>query len=105
VVSNFNAMRLTVAVGWAIYPRGFVIGSLCNSTNPVGNLYVVYNIADRVNRIGFVLSVWSAILIELFVLSNAQCGLFVAYSPSLQPWMMTPSCCKVAPMRAQMFFF
>jgi len=60
VASNFNAMRLIVTVGWAIYPLGFVLGTLCKLPGSEGILNVVYNIADFVNKIGFVLSVWSA---------------------------------------------
>merc|ERR1711957_18949 len=43
VASNFNAMRLIVTVGWAIYPLGFVLGTLCKLPGSEGILNVVYN--------------------------------------------------------------
>merc|ERR1712157_471244 len=60
VATNFNNMRLIVTVGWAIYPLGYFLGVLCKLPGAEGILNVVYNIADLVNKIGFVLSVWSA---------------------------------------------
>merc|ERR1712078_333097 len=60
VATNFNNMRLIVTVGWAIYPLGYFLGVLCKLPGAEGVLNVVYNIADFVNKIGFVLSVWSA---------------------------------------------
>jgi len=60
VASNFQTMRLIVTIGWAIYPLGYVLGTLVNMPGAEGILNVVYNIADFVNKIGFVLSVWSA---------------------------------------------
>merc|ERR1712118_236388 len=55
-----NTMRLIVTVGWAIYPLGYVLGTLINMPGAENLLNVVYNIADFVNKIGFVLAVWSA---------------------------------------------
>merc|ERR1719364_605853 len=60
VATSFNNMRLIVTVGWAIYPLGYFLGVLCKLPGSEGVLNVVYNIADFVNKIGFVLSVWSA---------------------------------------------
>merc|ERR1712174_180052 len=60
VATNFNNMRLIVTIGWAIYPLGYFLGVLCKLPGAEGVLNVVYNIADFVNKIGFVLSVWSA---------------------------------------------
>merc|ERR1712151_382116 len=59
VKSNFETMRLIVSVGWAIYPLGYFLGVLCHLPGSEG-INVVYNIADFVNKIGFVLAVWSA---------------------------------------------
>jgi bacteriorhodopsin len=72
VASNFNAMRLIVTVGWAIYPLGFVLGTLCKLPGSEGILNVVYNIADFVNKIGFVLSVWSAAKAESIGVSGGK---------------------------------
>merc|ERR1712048_1424506 len=55
--TNFNNMRLIVTIGWAIYPLGYFLGVLCKLPGAEGVLNVVYNIADFVNKIGFVLSV------------------------------------------------
>jgi len=57
-VSSNNTMRLIVTVGWAIWSG--LSGTLCNLPGSEGILNVVDNIADFVNKIGFVLSVWSA---------------------------------------------
>jgi len=58
VASSFNNMRLIVTVGWAIYPAGYFFGYLLGAVDDV-YLNVVYNIADFVNKIAFVLSCWS----------------------------------------------
>merc|ERR1712036_141850 len=58
VKSSFSTMRLIVTVGWAIYPAGYFFGYLLGAVDDV-YLNVVYNIADFVNKIAFVLSCWS----------------------------------------------
>jgi len=58
VKQSFSNMRLIVSVGWAIYPLGYVLGCLTGAADETA-LNVVYNIADFVNKIGFVLSCWS----------------------------------------------
>ena len=58
VATSFNNMRLIVTIGWSIYPAGYFFGFLLGSVDQVG-LNVVYNIADFVNKIGFVLSCWT----------------------------------------------
>merc|ERR1711862_114991 len=58
IASSFNNMRLIVTVGWAIYPAGYFFGYLLGAVDDV-YLNVVYNIADFVNKIAFVLSCWS----------------------------------------------
>merc|ERR1711920_1155901 len=58
VATSFNNMRLIVTVGWAIYPAGYFFGYLLGAVDDV-YLNVVYNIADFVNKIAFVLSCWS----------------------------------------------
>ncbi len=59
-VSNaFNAMRLIVLVGWAIYPLGYVFG-LMMETVDMNTLNWVYNLADFVNKILFGLIIWNA---------------------------------------------
>jgi len=58
VKTSFNNMRIIVSVGWSIYPLGYYFGVLTKGVDPV-TLNVVYNIADFVNKIGFVLSCWS----------------------------------------------
>merc|ERR1711918_333230 len=53
----FNVMRLIVTAGWAIYPLGYLFGYLMeNVESSVLNL--IYNFADFVNKIAFVLAVW-----------------------------------------------
>jgi len=58
VATSFNNMRLIVTVGWAIYPAGYLFGYLLGRVDDV-YLNVIYNIADLLNKIGFVLSCWS----------------------------------------------
>merc|ERR1712146_846359 len=50
VATSFNNMRMIVTVGWSIYLLGAVDETFLN---------VIYNIADFVNKIAFVLSCWS----------------------------------------------
>jgi bacteriorhodopsin len=59
VSSAFNAMRLIVLVGWAIYPLGYVFGLMLGSVD-VNTLNWVYNLADFVNKILFGLIIWNA---------------------------------------------
>jgi bacteriorhodopsin len=59
VASSFSTMRLIVTVGWSIYPLGYLFGYLLGAVGQVF-LNVIYNIADFVNKIAFVLACWSA---------------------------------------------
>ena len=58
IATAFNNMRQIVTVGWSIYPLGYFFGYLLNSVDETF-LNVIYNIADFVNKIAFVLSCWS----------------------------------------------
>merc|ERR1719238_1817437 len=58
VATSFNNMRLIVTVGWSIYPLGYLFGYLLGAVDETF-LNVIYNIADLVNKIAFVLSCWS----------------------------------------------
>jgi len=58
VLTSFSNMRLIVTIGWAIYPAGYLFGYLLGSVDDT-TLNVIYNIADLLNKIGFVLSCWS----------------------------------------------
>ena len=53
----FNALRLIVTVGWAIYPIGYVLGA---GGDGAPNLNLVYNLADFVNKIAFGVVIWAA---------------------------------------------
>ena len=53
----FNALRLIVTVGWAIYPIGYVLGA---GGDGAANLNLVYNLADFVNKILPGVIVWAA---------------------------------------------
>merc|ERR1712139_580895 len=55
VRTSFNNMRLIVTLGWSIYPLGYLLGAVDETF-----LNVLYNIADFVNKIAFVLACWSA---------------------------------------------
>ena len=58
VRSAFNAMRLIVLIGWAIYPLGYIFGYMMDGVNP-GTLNGIYNLADFVNKILFGLIIWN----------------------------------------------
>jgi len=58
IATSFNNMRMIVTVGWAIYPAGYLFGYLLGAVDDV-YLNVIYNVADFVNKIAFVLSCWS----------------------------------------------
>jgi len=59
VKQSFTNMRIIVSLGWAIYPAGYFLGQITSSAGAAQALNVTYNIADFVNKIGFVLSCWS----------------------------------------------
>jgi bacteriorhodopsin len=59
VKTSFNNMRVIVTLGWSIYPLGYFFGYLKGDVSDT-SLNVIYNIADFVNKIAFVLSCWSA---------------------------------------------
>ena len=54
----FNALRLIVTVGWAIYPIGYYLGYAGSAD--AGTLNIVYNLADFVNKIAFGVVIWAA---------------------------------------------
>ena len=54
----FNALRLIVTVGWAIYPIGYYLGY--TGSADVSTLNIVYNLADFVNKIAFGVVIWAA---------------------------------------------
>ncbi len=57
IKSAFNALRIIVLVGWAIYPIGYVLGVMME-VEAAGTLNLVYNLADFVNKILFGLIIW-----------------------------------------------
>jgi len=59
VQQSFTTMRFIVTIGWSIYPLGYFFGYLLGSVND-STLNLVYNLADFVNKIAFVLAIWSA---------------------------------------------
>jgi len=54
----FNALRIIVTFGWAIYPIGYIWGYAGDGSASTLNL--VYNLADFVNKIAFGVVIWSA---------------------------------------------
>jgi len=59
VKTSFSNMRFIVSAGWSIYPLGYLVGYLLMHGKSDNVLNVVYNIADFVNKIAFVLACWS----------------------------------------------
>ena len=58
-VTAFNALRMIVTVGWAIYPIGYIFGYLTGGVD-ANSLNVIYNLADFINKIAFGLIIWAA---------------------------------------------
>ena len=62
IKSAFNALRIIVLVGWAIYPLGYIFGFLTPmiglGTVDINALNIIYNLADFVNKILFGLIIW-----------------------------------------------
>jgi len=58
VATSFKNMRMIVTAGWSIYPLGYLFGYLLGAVDEVF-LNVLYNVADLVNKIAFVLACWS----------------------------------------------
>ena len=54
----FNALRIIVTVGWAIYPLGYVLGYA--GAGSADALNIIYNLADFVNKIAFGLAIYVA---------------------------------------------
>ncbi len=54
----FNQMRMIVAIGWSIYPLGYIFGFPMMGIIDDNTLNVIYNLSDFVNRILFVLIIW-----------------------------------------------
>jgi bacteriorhodopsin len=63
IKSAFNALRIIVLVGWAIYPLGYIFGYMMGSIDQ-GSLNVIYNLADFVNKILFGLIIWNVAVKE-----------------------------------------
>merc|ERR1712170_168916 len=59
VGSAFNLIRFIVTVGWSIYPLGYFFGYLLGTVDQTF-LNVLYNVADFINKIAFVLACLSA---------------------------------------------
>merc|ERR1712227_1125066 len=57
VAASFKNMRMIVTAGWSIYPLGYLFGYLLGAVDEAF-LNVLYNIADFVNKIAFVLACW-----------------------------------------------
>ena len=57
----FNAIRLIVLIGWAIYPIGYVLGNFGNlGVEGMKAMNTIYNLADLVNKTAFGIVIWSA---------------------------------------------
>jgi bacteriorhodopsin len=55
----FAAMRMIVAIGWTIYPLGYLLGHLSGGIDS-NTLNIIYNLADFVNKLAFGLVIWVA---------------------------------------------
>ena len=59
LVKAYGTMKMIVAVGWSIYPLGYIFGYLTGGVDP-GVLNIIYNLADFVNKIAFGVIIWVA---------------------------------------------
>ena len=57
LVTGFGILRLIVAIGWAIYPLGYVFGYLTGGIDS-NTLNVIYNLGDFINKISFGIVIW-----------------------------------------------
>jgi bacteriorhodopsin len=58
----FNVLAWFVFAGWAIYPIGYMAGTeggWLSGTSLNGNMDIIYNIGDAVNKIGFGLTIYA----------------------------------------------
>ena len=60
----FNAMRMIVTVGWAIYPLGYLMGAGTIDGMGTDDMNILYNIADLVNKGAFGMMIWYAAKME-----------------------------------------
>lgn len=56
---GFFWLRLIVTIGWALYPVSYLIVRLGNGAD-VAKMSVIYNLADLINQVAFVLAVLAA---------------------------------------------
>jgi bacteriorhodopsin len=59
VKQAFGNMRFIVTFGWSIYPLGYFVGNCLALDGANKYLNLIYNVADFVNKIAFVLACWS----------------------------------------------
>ena len=58
---SFNALRLIVTIGWAIYPIGYVVGYAgSGGEGSTEGINIIYNLADFINKIAFGVVIWAA---------------------------------------------
>jgi sensory rhodopsin len=60
---GFFWLRLIVTIGWALYPLTYLIVRLGNGAD-VAKLMVIYNLADLINQIAFVLAILATALTD-----------------------------------------
>ena len=57
----FKTLRYIVTIGWAIYPIGYLLVYIIgDSPFGEGDLNLIYNLADLVNKIAFGIVIWYA---------------------------------------------
>jgi sensory rhodopsin len=48
----FSKMRLFIALGWAIYPLGYMVACFSDGIGPKIARELIYNVADLINKVG-----------------------------------------------------
>merc|ERR1712139_491318 len=56
-VGEYVKSAFSVTIGWSIYPLGYFFGYLMSGVDDDA-LNLVYNLADFINKIAFVLAIW-----------------------------------------------
>merc|ERR1712083_28143 len=59
IKKSYLIMKFIVSVGWSIYPAGYYFGYLVLKHSDDVALNLIYNLADFVNKIAFVLAIWT----------------------------------------------
>lgn len=67
----YACLRWAVTVGWIIYPLCYLLAG--NQLLSVGTVNIIFNLADIVNKVGFLIVVWYAAYQDSVSMSHQSC--------------------------------